>query len=57
MEEQQIKTAATLMVEAYGLTKTQGAAIAYVEKEIPGIAKEILWVMWIAIDAYVDIKN
>ena len=45
------------MQKAYRQTKTQGEAVERVKDEFPNANVEILWHMWQAIDAYVDINE
>jgi len=44
------------MERAYKKTRSQGEAVEKVRDEFPDIDLNILWAMWYAIDAYVDIN-
>ena len=42
------------MVKAYEKNETQGEAVEYIKNRYPTVDLNILWAMWMAIDAYVD---
>ena len=47
-------TLAEWMRGAYGCNKTQGEAVEFVSDKCPSADLNILWAMWLAIDAYVS---
>ena len=54
--QNEITALAYEMQAAYHNEKTQGAAIESVKKDSPYADLNILWAMWAAIDAYVDMQ-
>jgi hypothetical protein len=57
MDRHDIAEIAYSMQEAYQIEKTQGEAIEKVKNKHPAADLNILWAMWAAIDAYVDINQ
>lgn len=57
MAKREITELAYAMQEAYIKKKTQGEAIEQVKDKYPSADLNILWSMWAAIDAYVDIQG
>ena len=51
------KNIAYEMQEAYRSCKTQGEAVEKVKDKYPDADVNVLWMMWYAIDAYVDMSN
>ena len=45
------------MEKAYKTNKTQGEAVEDVKKAYPEADVNLLWAMWSAIDAYIDINT
>jgi hypothetical protein len=57
MDRREMTEIAYDMQEAYQKQKTQGEAIEVVVNKHSSIDINILWAMWVAIDAYVDINT
>lgn len=57
MNNDELVKLAYSMEQAYMQRKTQGEAIEQVRDEHTGADLEILWAMWAAIDAYVDVNT
>ena len=56
-EPNEIRAMAYEIQSAYIENKTRGEAIDRVKEKLPHADLNILWAMWAAIDAYVDINT
>ena len=57
MNDRDLREIAYAIEESYREKKTQGEAIEFVKDNFPDADLNILWAMWYAIDAYVDVNK